>query len=121
MANETNISAQLTCTKSGQTVSGSGNLPITMAGDQPFSNVQPIGTSTEVIDLGSVSTIGYLWLKNQDDTNFVQIDLATPVTSGSAFCKLLPGEFCMVPTRQTTIYALADTAEVNLAVVAVEL
>lgn len=121
MANEITISAQLTVTKSGQTVSGSANLPITMAGDQMFSNVQEIGLTTEQVSLGEIATPGYIWLKNQDDTNFVEIDLATPVTAGSAFCKLLPGECALIPTRQTTIYALADTATVNLAVVAVEL
>lgn len=121
MANETTIVAQLTCTKSGVTVSGNpGSKVITMAGDQLFSNVQEIGTTTEQISLGEIATPGYVWLKNNDDTNFVEIDLNTPVASGTAFVTLLPGEFCLLPTRMTTIYAKADTAAVNLAVVAVE-
>ena len=96
-------------------------LSITQVGAQKIANVQIVGTTTEALVLGDVTTIGYLALTNLDATNFVQIGLATPVDASNAFCKLLPGESALIPTRQTTIYALADTASVNLDVLAIEL
>ena len=96
---------------------------INQVGTNSIGNVQNIGTTTEAIVLGDVTTIGYLMLINLDATNFVSVGLATPVTTGpgNAFAKLLPGEFCIIPTRQTVIYALADTAACDVFVVAIEL
>lgn len=122
MANEITIGATITCTKSGLSVSGTvSGLAITQSGAQSYANVQPVGTTTEALDISDVSTIGYLWLKNTDATNFVEFDLNTPVSSSTSFCKLLAGEVALIPTRRTTIYAKADTAEVNVSVVALEL
>ena len=121
MANEITLTAALSVVKSGVSISGQVNSKsITQAGDQSLGNVQIIGTSTEALTLGDVVTIGYLYLKNLDSTNFVEFDLNTPV-AGTAFCKLLAGEAAVIPTRQTTIYAKADTANVNVNVVAIEL
>lgn len=96
---------------------------ITQVGTNSIGNVQNIGTTTEQIIYGDVTTIGYLMIQNLDATNFVSIGLATPVTTGpgNAFAKLLPGEFLIIPTRQTTVYALADTAACDVMVTAVEL
>lgn len=120
MANEISLQALLTTSKNGVTISGSVSKAITQTGDQAIGNVQIIGTATEALVLGDVTTIGYIYLKNMDATNFVSFGLNTPV-AGDAFCKLLPGEAAVIPTRQTTIYAIADTAPVNVNVVAVEL
>lgn len=121
MANEITLNAGATCTKSGVSISASASASISQSGAQNISNVQIIGATTEAITLGDVATIGYLFVKNLDATNFVTIGLATPVTSGDASIHLLPGEFALIPTRQATWYALADTAPVNLQVVAFEL
>lgn len=120
MANEIQFSASLQVAN-GTTVSLNASASATMAGADFIAGTQAIGTTTEAITLGDVATPGYIMIKNTDATNFVQIGLATPVTAGDAFAKLLPGEFCLVPTRQTVIYALADTAPVNIQKIIVEL
>lgn len=121
MANEISLSASLACAKDGATAQGTAALSITMAGTEFTQNVQAVGTSTEALNLGDVATPGYLLVKNLDSTNFVMVGLVTAVTSGNAFAKLLPGEALLIPTRQTTIYAIADTAACNCLVVVVEL
>jgi hypothetical protein len=116
------FSGSLSVTDGGTVVvKGSGSETATQSGAQLLSNVQIIGTTTEALLLGDVTTIGWLYLENLDSTNFVRVGLATPVTSGDAFLTIPAGQFALVPTRQTTIYAIADTANVNLRVVAVEL
>lgn len=122
MANEISISAQLTLNKSGITLIGQvGSLSITQAGAQNISNTQAIGTTTEQLSLVDVATPGYLFVKNLDATNFVLVSLVTPAVSGTSFSKLLPGEAFLLPTRQTVIYAIADTASCNLQVMALDL
>jgi len=108
-------------TTNGTTRLAPATKSITMVGAQYHRSVQIVGTTTEELALGDVATPGYLACTNLDATNFVQIGLATPVDAGNAFAKLLPGESCLIPTRQTTIYALADTANVNLDVLMIEL
>ena len=120
MANETQLNLTLSNNKSGVFISGTVGLSITMAGTNSISSVQNIGTATEVLVIGDVTTIGYLMVKNLDTTNYVELDLNTPV-AGTAFCKLLPGEACIIPTRQTVIYAKANTAACDCLVLAIEL
>lgn len=121
MANEITLSASLSIVKSGVSIAGTvSGLAVTQAGDQSIGNVQNIGTSSEALTIGDVTTIGYLFLKNLDATNYVEFDLNNPVST-TAFCKLLPGEGALIPTRQTTIYGKANTAAVNVHVVAIEL
>lgn len=121
MANEISFGANLNCTISGLTVSGTGSKTVTIAGTEFRGSVQSVGTSAEAIELDDIATPGYLFLKNNDSTNFILISLnATPDASNS-FAKLLPGEFLFIPTRQTTIYAKADTATCLMQVVFTEL
>jgi hypothetical protein len=121
MANEVTLTAGLSVTKDGTTLQGYVNKQITMSGTPKISNTQTIGTTTEQLVLGDIASMGYLYLKNLDSTNFVEIGLSTPVSGANAMIKLLPGEAAIIPTRQTTIYAKADTAAVALEVVACSL
>lgn len=105
---------------SGGSISGSGGNTITQAGTNNIGNVQNIGATTEQLVYGDVTTIGYLFIKNLDATNYIEFDLNTPVST-TAFCRLLPGESAFIPTRQTTIYGKANTAACDCLVVAFEL
>jgi hypothetical protein len=120
MANEINIQAQLTVSLGGATINGAASKSITIAGTGLQATVQNIGTTTEALSFTDMDDIGYLYLKNQDATNFIMVGLVSPVSAGNAFLTLLPGEFALVPTRQETIYAIADTAACDLQVVACE-
>lgn len=118
MANETALSASLACTINGASVNGSFAANDTNAGGNIFANVQNVGTTTEQIDLGeSTFTVAYWYFRNLDPTNYVEIGLNTPLTQKST--KLMPGKFCLFPASTSTMYALANTAAVNLQVVAV--
>ena len=120
MANEIQVQASLQASKNGVSVQNTGNKTHDMAGDQMLSNVQIIGTSAEALVLGDVSTIGYVFLKNLDSVNFVQIALDSGVSTG-IFAKIVAGGIALFPAATATMYAKADTANVNLLVQAVEL
>lgn len=122
MANEIALTAALSITKSGVTISGAvTGKAITQSGDQSIGNIQIIGTSSEAITIGDVVTIGYIYFKNLDATNFVSIHDVSPAVAGAASITLKAGECAVIPTRTTAWYAIADTADVNLHVVAIEL
>ena len=120
MANEINCSVTLSANKSGVSVSSSGSKSADMSGDQAITNVQVIGTSAEAIVLGDVSTIGYVLFKNLDATNYVEIALDSGVST-QVFAKLLAGDMTLIKAKTATMYALANTANVNLLVTAIEL
>ena len=123
MANEISLSVSVSASKNGASVTGSSSQISTMAGDQMISNVQIIGTASEALVLGDVTTPGYVYLKNLDPTNFVSISVITPAMASTCFCKLLPGDMTIIKAVGTspTLTAIADTGSVNLQVVAIEL
>jgi len=114
MASEITLSGGLALQRNGTSLSVSLAKNIDMTGNEYILGVQIIGITTEAIDLGDATTPGYMWFKNLDPTNFVQLALATPVTGANAFAKLLPNEAFPIPCKQTVIYAMADTAPVSL-------
>ena len=118
MANEIQISASLNISKNGATFTGTGTINVTQSGNPSIANLQAVGTTTEALSIGDITAVGYVFLKNIDATNFVQVGLATPVTDADAMITLLPGEFALFPTRLETIYAKANTASCNVLVVA---
>ncbi len=121
MANEISLTTTLTCTKSGTTVTGSQTLLVTLAGAAEWANTQNIGTSAELIvypaDL-TTEGITFLYFKNDDATNYVEIALDSFT---NIFLKLLAGQSALIRshTANPTHYARANTAAVNLRIVAV--
>jgi hypothetical protein len=120
MANEISISASLTWTKSGATISGASSSTITQVEENVLGNVQIIGTDSETIKFGDVTTPGYLFFRNRDTTNFVQIGIAEIASAANAVITLKAGEGAILPTRLTGWHAKADTAPINLLVIAIE-
>jgi hypothetical protein len=122
MANEIQISASLAVSRSGATFTGVGSSTITQAGTPSIANTQVIdNVTTEALLIGDVTAVGYLFVKNLDASNYVELSLATPVLPAAAFVTLLPGECALIPTRLEVIYAKANSAPVNLLVVAASL
>lgn len=68
-----------------------------------------VGTSEEAIPLGEVGTIGGIWIKNLDSTNYVQIRTGT---AGTAFARINALEEYYIPIGSgvTAPYIIADTA-----------
>jgi len=119
MANEINIQAVLTIQRSTPPMCASGALDITQTGKHCICSVQNIGTTAEQLVIGDCATLGYLFVKNLDATNYVQLGLDASVTQ--IFAKLRPNEFCLVPANQNAIYAKANTAACDVCVTAAEL
>lgn len=121
MAKSIVLSAALSILNGGSLLAaGSSNKTVEQAGAGHQADEQVIGTVTEALTLVDIADIGYLYVENLDDTNFVEIGLATPVSGANAMITLKPGEFALLPTRQETIYAKADTNAVRLRVVLAE-
>jgi hypothetical protein len=118
MANEINIQAYLTVQRSGAQTIGSGTKDITQTGKIGFANVQNIGTGAAQLTLGGIGTLGYIFIKNLDATNFVQLSLDNFT---QIFAKIRAGEFCLIAANQNTIWARANTAACDLLVCAAEL
>ena len=86
-----------------------GQMQIDQAAVGRAGHTQEIGTSSEVVDLGDVSTNGMLYLRNLDETNF--ITFGTDDVLGIIFAELKPGEFAWLRLAPTVVlYAQADTA-----------
>jgi hypothetical protein len=113
MANELTISQALSYSKSNDTnkaLSFSDNVDV--SGSLRHGGVQTIGTSEESLVLGDVSSVGWVTVKNLDDTNFVQI---AALPSENFTIRLKAGEACMFRAAGNAIYAKADTASVKIA------
>ncbi len=130
MANEINIQAALCVTRTGLSLQATGNTNADQAsGSSCASNVQSVSASTttgSTLGFGGLSfpnSLGYLFVKNTDATNFVELSVAnTDQTAfeASVFAKIRAGEFCLVPLKTSkTYYARANTAAVVLQVAVV--
>jgi hypothetical protein len=120
MANTLVAALQLAIENAGLRLSANPSNNITLVGNNLQGNVQAIGTSSEIITLTDVGSSGYVFLKNLDATNFVSIAQTNPAVAAAALVKLLPGEWCFIPTPLTAIYAIADTGSVDLQIIFAE-
>src|SRR2546422_3880292 len=77
-------------------------------GTDAIAIVQNIGTTPVQIDLGEVTTIGFIGFKNKDSntdpTNLVRIRIGNDPGVNVAIYTLGPGQGTIVPTRVTTWY-----------------
>ena len=111
MANELSITVSMLFNKAGSTVSRSESKSVTVTGDAFTHQVQEIGTSEETVAQGAdVGTPGYMFVKNLDSTNYIEIG----VTTGVYTVKLLAGEFALFRCAGATIYAIAYTGACDL-------
>jgi hypothetical protein len=86
---------------------------ITTSGAIYDLDIQTIGTSDETVTfVADISALGFIYLRNLDPTNFVEIGY----TSGTYFAKLKPGEACSFRAGSglTVIPAKADTGAIDL-------
>lgn len=110
MANELQISLNGSYAKNGATDLFNAAAQVTVTSNYISSGIASVGTVDETISLGDVSTVGFIFLKNLDDTNFVEIG-----SDGSSYpLKLKAGEALLTRWNAAAIHAKADTATVNL-------
>ncbi|MBD3671909.1 MAG: hypothetical protein HUJ26_00150 [Planctomycetaceae bacterium] len=79
-----------------------------------------VGTTEEVVSFGDVTTAKWLFVRNLDATNFIEIG---PESGGAmvVLAKLEPGEWGFVPISSTvTLRAKADTAACKMLMLVTE-
>lgn len=90
MANEITYSSSLSFTKGSVSSNMSANNAVaTMAGTNYVRESLAVTTTAVAIPLGSIGTPGWLIVKNNDVTNYVEVYTAT---AGVTFGKVLAGE-----------------------------
>lgn len=112
MANELSVSGSFSYSRGNfaslaRSVSALG---VNVNADPLICDVLSVTTSELAIPLGGVTAGGnWVWLKNLDGTNFVEVRVGTGSTK---FCKLKPGEFALfrLGSGITAPYIIADTA-----------
>ena len=109
----------LRVTKNGAAISQNVSINLDVAGDQLCQNTQEIGTTAELLTFGNIaSTPQAIMIRNLDATNFVEIG----GDSGLTIFKIkIPAEQSVYFTpTSATIYAKADTAAVDIILLAFE-
>ena len=115
MANELSISASLTFNKGGASLNRSDSMSVTVTGDAYTSNVHAVGLTEEILLQGTeLGTLGYVFIKNLDATNFVRVGI-----TGQYSIKLKAKEFALFRAA-ADIYAIADTAICNIETILIE-
>jgi hypothetical protein len=114
------INATLSVTANDSTVGLSAPTATTTAAGTDFiAATQEIDTSAEQIELGDLASAAYLMIRNLDATNYVEIDNVNTIDNFPQ--KLLPGTFVILRPQGVTLYAKANTAAVQIQLLAVEL
>jgi len=83
-----------------------GALTFTVSGTKIVRAVQSIGTTDEVLALGEISSLGYLYIRNNDTTNYVEVG----VDGTNYVVKLKAGEIALFRVDGSAIHAKANTA-----------
>jgi hypothetical protein len=114
MANEINYNLQLKATN-GSIVHDyrTGTLYADQTGSVASGGVQTVTTTAAALAVGSVTTAGFAFFRNNGPTNYVEIGTGTG-TNFVAFIKLKAGEaaVCRLGTNAPT--GRANTASVGL-------
>lgn len=117
MANEISTNLNVSVSVNSQLASGAVNNQMDASNNAFIGNEQTIGTSSETIFLGDVgSTPVFLFVRNMDDTNYVEVDSASTMDKFPQ--KLLPGRGVYLFPQSGTIYCRANTATCRIWVVA---
>lgn len=116
MALTLKISATINDT-TNKVVHGQSSVDVTTAADFSYGEVKAIGTTEESIALPADVTgagSGYVYIKNMDATNYVQVGTATTVYWG----RLKAGEHMVVALDNaiTSLFLKANTAVCNVRV-----
>jgi hypothetical protein len=117
MAKEIRLTSTLRYSKDQAAASLATAFSADQTGSKYESGVQAVGTAEETLAKNDVGTIGYLALRNNDTTNYVEFGAVATEYS----IKLGPGEGCVVPWKRTAVYAKANTASCDVEYLMIEL
>lgn len=116
MASEIQVSATLSVTKApaSQLSRSIASLAVDLTGSKYMSGIQSIATSAVALALGPVTAPAWMFVRNTDPTNFVQLLTGT---AGTVFAKLKPLEIALLRLDPTVT---APAAQANTAACVVE-
>jgi len=118
MSNELKVSIIVDFSKGGAKLSKQFSKQIDITGDSYTAAVHEVGTSEEELTQhADVGTPGWVYAKNLDSTNYVEIGSTTGVYD----VKLLAGEAAIWRHNSATVYAKANTAACKVDYVIFEL
>lgn len=120
MANELTVSVSASLVNGNHRASfAPGAIQVTQAAQGMHGPVVSVGTSEEDLAVGDVGTLGWLFLRNLDPTNFVTY--GPKDTTMKAFGRLEPGEIaCLRLEPGITLRWQADTAACKVQVMLLE-
>ncbi len=131
MANEISIQASLSCVRDVITVQASGSRTVNQTGTKALMTqvTAPTTTAFTLIDTTKLplANCGYLFVKNMDAANYVEISTDSTFTAANIIARLnggSPGDFCFLPINKSpvpTLYVRANTAAVIVLVAAAEM
>ena len=126
MAGRIRVSTSVSWSNENVSVSMTASDTYTQAGTEAIGNNQIIGASSEAVNLGDVTTLGYLGFKNLNAVGGSTIHIGTtnPVTAGNAQISLPPQAAVFVPIGTAAAgnawYAISSSGNSNLFVLAIE-
>lgn len=123
MADELSLSFSLQFSKGGRYVD-TANLStlgqeIDVSGTDYIHKTQTIGTTAEALDIGDITTCGWIVVRNLDATNYIEISRAT-FTTGQGTVKVKAGEKAVFRLGSNTPYALANSSSVEIQYLLIE-
>lgn len=118
MASEITISALLSFLKGGRKAElGDVAFQVTMTGTDYVHATQSIATSATAISIGSITTCGWIAIRNKDATNYITIRAGS---GGADVIKIKPGETQVFRLATNTPYAVANSAAVEIEYLLIE-
>lgn len=119
MANLITFNAVLSAVVLGAQVSATASGQSNMAGNGMLEGTQLIPTNEATVNVGSHTGGGFIFIKNVDPTNFVEVDVATNIAVWPQ--KLFPNDFIILKPETSVLYARANVASVEILVLALDL
>jgi hypothetical protein len=112
MADELTIVAGLEFAKGNVSIpSLGGRQALDVSGTDCIKRTQTIGTSAEALDIGEITTCGWMFARNLDAANYVSFRMGA---SGADFARLDAGEWWALRLAGNTPYAIANSAPVTI-------
>ena len=91
---------------------------IDVSGDHSIYRTQEIGTTSEALDIGEITTVGWAFFRNLDNTNYIEIGYYDTIFRN--LIKLKAEEYCICRLGQNAPYAQANTAAADLEYIFIE-
>lgn len=110
MASELSIQVAVSYSKNGDVDQVSDSKIIDVSGTARVSGRQTIGTVEEQLVLGDVSSVGVVWIKNLDSTNYLTVG----TVAGQRGFRINPGESYPFRAANNAVYCAANTAAVDV-------